>query len=234
MESYILVVEDEEPIRRFICINLTRAGFSVLEADTAEKGLQLLSHTPDVAAIILDVMLPGMDGFSFCQAIREAGYNPAIIMLTARGQDADKISGLEYGADDYITKPFNPLELIARLRAVLRRLNPNVQPAAEPIIAQGPFVFQPAARTIHKSGALLRLSQKEHALLTWFLRHPGHVFSRDELLDAVWGCDYFGDYKTVDVHMRRLREKIEEAPSTPRYLLTVWGLGYQFVPGERT
>lgn len=222
----VLVVEDELPIRRFIAINLKRNNFKILEASTGEEALNLLDNSsPDV--VVLDIMLPGIDGFEVCEKIRVKSPETAIIMLTAKGQDMDKIMGLEIGADDYMVKPFNPLELTARIRAILRRF-PGGK-AEDNSISSGPFKLDIKAQKLYKRDCPVDLTPREFSIMKLFLENPNRAFSRDELLDFVWGQDFFGDPKTVDVHIRRLREKLEDSPAEPLYIETVWGIGYRYI-----
>ncbi|MFO7152378.1 MAG: response regulator transcription factor [Bacillota bacterium] len=221
----ILVVEDEDSIRRFIVINLKRSGYEVLEAATGEEALAVAEEQrPDL--IVLDVMLPGMDGFEVCRILRERQPEMAVIMLTARGQAMDKIMGLELGADDYLVKPFDPLELTARIRAVLRRIKKGG--LQEDRISSGPFVLDLKGHRVLKGGEELDLTPTEYNLMLLFMKNPGKAFSRDEILNSIWGVDYVGDPKTVDVYVKRLRGKIEENPASPRYIETVWGVGYRW------
>ena len=221
----VLVVEDQSAIRKFITINLLRSGFKVLEAENGEAALeQLKSCNPEV--IILDVMLPGMDGFEVCQKIREGTHDPVVIMLTARGQDMDKLMGLELGADDYMVKPFNPLELIARIRAVLRRTVRSL-PEVKVNMKQKIFIDYKAKKVL-KNNVELDLAPREFSIVKMFIENPDTALSRDELLNSIWGKNYFGDIKTVDVHIRRIREKIEDDPSEPIFIETVWGFGYRW------
>lgn len=223
----ILVVEDEESIRRFIVINLKRNGFEVMEASCGEEALKkAMDNEPDL--VVLDVMLPDIDGFEVCRAMRQKFPDMAIIMLTARGQAMDKVLGLELGADDYVVKPFNPLELTARIRAVLRRIQKNGS-GNKKIISRS-FVLDPEGHKFFKKDNELQLTPREFYMMMLFMKNPGRAFSRDEILNAVWGEDYVGDPKTVDVHVRRLREKIEDDPAKPEYIETVWGMGYRWRP----
>lgn len=225
-ETGILLVEDEGSIRKFIGINMIRAGFKVFEAGSGEEALQML---PDCnpAVVVLDVMLPGMDGFEVCQKIRDIREDIAIIMLTAKAQDMDKIMGLELGADDYMVKPFNPQELVARIRAILRRADRYGNSEDESILFRN-LKLDLRSQRLYKDGREMDLTPREYGLLKVFMNHRGTALSRDELLDMVWGTDYFGDVKTVDVHVRRLREKIEDNPSMPEFIETVWGYGYRW------
>lgn len=222
----VMVVEDEAPIRRFIAINLNRSSFEVLEVESGEKALELFKVLmPEV--VILDVMLPGMDGFEVCQKLREIMPMVIIIMLTARGQDMDKIMGLEIGADDYMVKPFNPLELIARIRANLRKADSARAVTEASCLCYADLKLDTAAQRFYKEKAEIELTPTEFTIMKVLMKYPGKAFSRDELLNTVWGENYYGDMKTVDVHIRRIREKIEEDPSSPRLIETVWGIGYR-------
>lgn len=221
----ILLVEDEESIRGFLKINLQRNDLEVIEASTGEEGIELASLTnPKVA--ILDVMLPGMDGFMVCSKLRNQFPNMGIVMLTAKGQDMDKIMGLEYGADDYIVKPFNPLEVVLRVKALLRRIGGDKRDKNK--LEIGPFIFDLYSQKVIKNGDEIDVTPKEFLLMKIFLENPDKAFSRDELLDLVWGQNYFGDVKIIDVNIRRLRAKIEDDPSNPSYIETIWGIGYRW------
>lgn len=225
-EIKILIVEDESSIRKFININLSINGFTVIEAESGEKALEMIDeYKPSI--IILDIMLPGIDGFEVCQKIRETRSDIIIIMLTARGQDMDKIMGLGLGADDYMVKPFNPLELVARIKAILRR-SEKTSPLPKDRIRFGNLEMDNKAQKFYKNSSEVELTPTEFSIVKAFMNNPGKAFSRDELLNTIWGQDYFGDVKTVDVHIRRLREKIEDNPSSPRYIETVWGFGYRW------
>ena len=224
--SKILIVEDEESIRKFIKISLKRQKFEVFEAASAEEGLQkTLQDTPDV--VILDIMLPGMDGFELCEKLKKQYENIGIIILTARGQDMDKIMGLEFGADDYMVKPFNPLELTARINSLLRRMK-YVNKENTSFIHSGDFRIDKYSKKIFKEDLELDLTPKEFLLLKMFIQNPGKALSRDELLNVVWGYEFIGDTKIVDVNIRRLRSKVEKDPSNPKHIETVWGTGYRW------
>ncbi|QWU44760.1 MULTISPECIES: response regulator transcription factor [Bacillus] len=221
--STILVLEDEIPIRSFIVLNLKRAGFYVLEASTGEEALQILSeHTVDVA--LLDVMLPGIDGFQVCKASREKNKKMGIIMLTARVQDEDKVQGLGIGADDYIAKPFSPVELTARIQSLLRRI--EVHEEKTNTITSGPFSLNIIEERLYKGGQLVDLTPTEYMILQYLMNQASKPVSRDEILNMIWGTNYVGETKVVDVNMRRLRQKIECNPSEPEFIHTVWGKGY--------
>ena len=222
----VLVVDAEPIVREVVVRYLKRAGYSTLEAGHGDRARELLEQQrPDL--VVLDVMLPGTDGLELCRWIRSRSDLP-VIMLTARGEEADRIVGLELGADDYVTKPFSPRELAARVKSVLRRSSAVGERHER--LAFGDIELDAGAREARKGGAELRLTAKEFDLL-WFLAgHPRRVFSRDELMSRVWGYEAALDTGTVTVHVRRLREKIEDQPSEPRYLQTVWGVGYRLVP----
>lgn len=221
----ILLVEDEASIRGFLKINLKRNNFEVLETDNGEEGLRVaLLERPKI--VILDVMLPGIDGFEVCRILREKISDIGIIMLTAKGQDMDKIIGLEYGADDYIVKPFNPMEVILRIKAVLRRMGKNEDD--NEMIKVGPFKIDLYSQKVSKNDIELDLTPKEYLLMKLFLENPKKAFTRDELLNILWGKNYFGDLKIIDVNIRRLRAKIEDNSSAPKYIETIWGTGYRW------
>lgn len=223
----ILLVEDEESIRGFLKINLQRNNFNVIEAGSGEEGLELANkEKPKIA--ILDVMLPGIDGFMVCNKLRSNLPGIGIIMLTAKGQDMDKIMGLEYGADDYIVKPFNPLEVVLRIKALLRRLGEDDKEKLQ----LGPFIIDLYSQKVLKNNVEIDVTPKEYLLMKIFLENPNKAFNRDELLDLVWGENYFGDAKIIDVNIRRLRAKIEDKPSRPDYIETVWGIGYRWKSKE--
>ncbi|MDD3654351.1 MAG: response regulator transcription factor [Desulfotomaculaceae bacterium] len=225
IKTKILVVEDEESIRRFITLNLSAVGYEVGEADTGEKALAMSgSFRPDV--MVLDLMLPGISGFEVCRRVREMRPETFIIMLTAKSQDTDKIFGLELGADDYMIKPFNPLELIARIKALLRRR--TILRMGNNVLKCDDLLLNLAANKFFKNGVEIELTPTEFALLKMFMENQGKALKRNEILNAVWGQDYFGDTKTLDVHIRRLREKLEDNPSVPEYIKTVWGVGYRW------
>lgn len=227
--SKVLVIEDEAHIRRFIEINLLREGFEVHLAESGEIALEWVEK--DLSAfqvILLDVNLPGKDGFNVCMSLRDMGFGGIIMMLTARGQDMERIMGLDLGADDYIVKPFNPLELAARIRAFLRRNQRHQGATQDKTLAFGHLVIDLENRIVSVSGQEVDLSPKILELLFFLVSNPDKALHRDEILNGVWGEDFFGDYKTVDVHIRRLREKIELDPSNPKLIETVWGVGYRW------
>ena len=221
----VLVVDDEKLIVKGIRFSLEQDGFEVDCAYDGEEAIELAKKT-EYDIVLLDVMLPKHDGFEVCQAIREFSDMP-VIMLTAKGGDMDKILGLEYGADDYISKPFNILELKARVRALLRRSGAAVQrQAAKSPLTVGHIRLDPNERSAWKDGVPVDLTAKEFDLMELLMRNPGRVYSRENLLNVVWGYEYIGDYRTVDVHVRRLREKLELDPANPEYIRTKWGVGY--------
>ena len=222
----VLVLEDESSIRSFIVINLRRAGYEVIEAESGEEALEKLKVNSDTRVALLDVMLPGIDGFEVCRRIRATNKTIGIIMLTARTQEMDKVTGLMTGADDYVTKPFSPAELTARVDALMRRSGGNDDNSAE--ISQPPFLLNTRNRTLEKDGRRVKLTQVEYAIVKMFMENPGKALSREEILDQVWGRDYFGELKIVDVNIRRLRLKIEDNATNPVYITTVWGYGYKW------
>jgi two-component system response regulator VicR len=222
----ILVVDDEKLIVKGIKFNLEQEGYQVETAFDGEEAVRL-AHDESIDLILLDLMLPKIDGFTVCRTIR--GFsNVPIIMVTAKSEDVDKILGLEYGADDYITKPFNIREVTARIKAILRRVNPVPKGDREKVIVSGDIRLDYNFRRVFVKGVSVELTSKEFDLLELFLRNPGKVYTRENLLDIAWGFDYPGDVRTVDVHIRRLREKIESNPAEPRYIKTKWGVGYYY------
>jgi len=228
MAKKVLVLEDESSIRSFIVINLTRAGYDVIEAETGEEALETLKGHPDICVALLDVMLPGIDGFEVCRRIRATNTAIGIIMLTARSQEMDKVTGLMTGADDYVTKPFSPAELTARVDALFRRAGGGVAAENPGEIRQPPFLLNTSNRTLEKNGERVKLTQVEYSIIKMFMENPGKALSREEILDMVWGRDYFGELKIVDVNIRRLRLKIEDNAQNPTYINTVWGYGYKW------
>ncbi len=228
----ILVCEDEVSIREFVVINLRRNGYDVIEAGSGEEaldGYDKAEDKPDIA--LLDIMLPGIDGFEVCRRLRERSDSMGIIMLTARTQEMEKVGGLMLGADDYVTKPFSPSELVARVDALYRRVDAarqrfEVQYLEE--IRQGDFVLNLRNRTLFRDGDPVELTQLEFQIIEYFFTNPGKPLSRVDILHRVWGEDYYGEEKIVDVNIRRLRMKIETNPSSPEHIMTVWGLGYKW------
>ena len=224
----ILVIEDEDNIRSFVVINLKRAGYDVLEAGSGEEAFQVLEQHRDVVLMVVDLMLPGIDGYEICRQVRARGSEVGIIMLTARSQEMDKVMGLMNGADDYITKPFSPAELTARIDALMRRLSGGTVQTDE--LTSAPFVLNTKSRQLFRNGERVDLTQVEYMIVKTFLENPGRAMSREEILKTVWGPDYFGDLKIVDVNIRRLRLKIEEDAASPKHVVTVWGYGYKWNP----
>ncbi len=227
----VLVVEDEASIREMIALNLRRSGMEVLEAGSAEEGLTLLEQTPGCSAAILDVMLPGMNGFSLCETIRRTNQKIGIIILSAKGQEQDKIRGLSIGADDYMTKPFSVSELLARVEALCRRVarsSGKEEGEGPTAMVSGEFILDENRRLLLKAGRPIELTQVEFQIMELFFHSPGTALSREKILKGVWGENYFGDVKIVDVNIRRLRMKIEDEPSSPTHIMTVWGYGYRW------
>ena len=224
----VLVMEDEANIRSFVVINLNRAGYETVEAENGEEALEQIRRNPDIKVALLDIMVPGaFDGFEVCRRIRANNAQMGIIMLTARTQEMDKVTGLMTGADDYVTKPFSPAELTARVDALYRRAG------GEPVKAQDeinypPFKLNTRNRTLDKNGERVKLTPVEYTIVKLFMSNPGKSFSREEILTEVWGKDYQGEVKIVDVNIRRLRIKIEDDTQNPTYLTTVWGYGYKW------
>lgn len=229
----VLVVEDEANIRDMIALNLRHAGMEVVEAESAEAALPLLAQKPGCDAAILDVMLPGMNGFSLCETIRRTDQQIGIIILSAKGQEQDKIRGLSIGADDYMTKPFSVSELLARVEALCRRAIRTKEEDSNgntPLgtLTSGEFVLDENRRVLLKAGQPIELTQVEFQIMELFFRNPGTALVREKILKGVWGENYFGDVKIVDVNIRRLRMKVEDEPSHPAHIMTVWGYGYRW------
>ena len=224
----VLVLEDEENIRSFVVINLRRNGYEPIEAENGMTALALLEKNPDISLALLDVMLPDIDGFEVCRRIRASGSKIGIIMLTAKSQEIDKVTGLMTGADDYVTKPFSPAELTARVDALVRRLGSDTSDKPSYEISSGPFLLNTRNRTLEKDCKRLKLTQIEYLLMKLFMENPGRALSREDILHAVWGADYNGEVKIVDVNIRRLRIKIEDDATEPEYITTVWGYGYKW------
>ena len=224
----VLVLEDESSIRSFVVINLRRSGYEPIEAETGEQALELLRQNPDTRVALLDVMLPDIDGFEVCRRIRADDSRIGIIMLTAKSQEMDKVTGLMTGADDYVTKPFSPTELTARIDALYRRTGAAADAEASCELVQGPFRLNTRNRTVEKNGQRVKLTQIEYSIMKLFMDNPGKALSREDILNSVWGRDYYGELKIVDVNIRRLRIKIEDNPTIPTYITTVWGFGYKW------
>ena len=226
MAKRILLVDDEPILIKGLKFTLEQDGYEILTAADGEEALRVFSEN-SVDLVLLDVMLPKMDGVVVCQRIRETSNVP-IIMLTAKGEDMDKILGLEYGADDYMTKPFNILEVKARIKTILRRSAPAAAGEDSKVVRVRDLAVNSVNRSVTLDGKDIRLTAKEFDLLSLFISNRGRVFSREEMLDAVWKNDYAGDERTVDVHIRRLREKVERNPTQPEFIFTKWGVGYYF------
>ena len=225
--SRVLVLEDEADIRGFIVINLKRAGYDVVEAETGEQALEIVQNNNDIDIAVLDVMLPGIDGFEVCRSIRETNQTMGIIMLTAKSQEMDKINGLSTGADDYVVKPFSPAELVARIDALVRRVELLKCKKSDEIIS-GPFKLDVDGRAISKNDEEIVLTQTEYLIMKLLIENEDQSLSREHILDSVWGENYFGDPKIVDVNIRRLRQKVEDDSSNPKYIRTIWGYGYRW------
>ncbi len=226
----VLVVDDEPTIVEIVGRYMERAGFETFTAPDGYRAIDLVNqHHPDL--VVLDVMLPGIDGIEVMERLRERPGPPiAVILLTARGEESDRLVGLRHGADDYVVKPFSPAELVARVEAVLRRIAPPPSPADEPPIVHGELQVEPASRRVFLDGSEVALTMREFDLLAFFAANPGRVFSRDQLMETVWGEPWFDDTSTVTVHVRRLRAKLGDDPAEPRFIETVWGVGYRFRP----
>ncbi len=228
----ILVCEDEDAIRDFVVINLVRAGYDVIEANCGEMALQKYEENDgNIDVAILDVMMPGMDGFQVCKELRRRNGGIGIIMLTARTQEMDKVTGLMLGADDYVTKPFSPSELSARVDALYRRVvlaQESKESNFKEELKSGEFVLNLRNRALLKNGKMIDLTQVEFQIMEYFFSNPGVALDRMNILTHVWGESYVGEDKIVDVNIRRLRMKIEDQPSAPKYIVTVWGLGYKW------
>lgn len=227
----VLIVEDETAIREFEAINLNRVGYTTVEAGSGEEAIEIYDNdTQGFDIALLDVMMPGMDGFELCKELRKRSSSIGIIMLTAKSQEMDKISGLMIGADDYITKPFSPTELLARVDSLYRRV--GIQAAAPKALSDKvvlePFTLDIRRRTLTKDGKSIELTQVEFQIIEYFFANPDTALGRSDILEKVWGAGYFGEEKIVDVNIRRIRMKIEDDPSAPKYLVTVWGRGYKW------
>ena len=233
MTKRILVVEDEEAIREFVVINLRRAGYETVEAGSGEDAIEIFKSNPNGFHIaLLDIALPGIDGLRVCKEIRNHSNTMGIIMLTARTQELDKVTGLMLGADDYITKPFSPSELVARVDSLFRRVDmlKNRTETEKPVeeIVLGEFTLKLRRRLLLKNGQKIELTQVEFQIIEYFFTHPDEALDRTDILSRVWGDSYVGEEKIVDVNIRRLRMKIEDEPSAPKRLVTVWGMGYKW------
>ncbi len=233
MNKKVLVCEDEESIRDFVVINLKRSGYDVVDVDCGEEAIKAFENEEngfDVA--LLDIMMPGIDGMQVCKRFREKSETMGIIMLSAKSQEMDKISSLMMGADDYITKPFSISELIARVDAVCRRVSMvHSKSETSSVITSGPFTLNLKSRTVFKNGAQIDLTQVEYQIMEYFFKNQNTALDRSSILNHIWGESYYGDDKIVDVNIRRIRMKIEDEPSNPRYILTIWGFGYKWAMG---
>ena len=227
----ILVCEDEDSIREFEIITLRRSGYEVVDASCGEDAIKYFEAAPnDFSVVLLDIMMPGIDGFTVCKKIREKNSRVGIIMLSAKTQEMDKVNGLMLGADDYVTKPFSPSELAARVDAICRRVAINSENAKNDVLTSGPFTLNLLSRTLTKNGTVIDLTQVEFQLMELFLSNEGTALERKYIIVRIWGENYNGDDKLVDVNIRRLRMKIEDEPSNPEHLQTVWGYGYKWMP----
>ncbi len=225
----ILVCEDEDTIRDFIIINLERSGYEVVGANSGERALEVFDEERgDFDVAVLDIMMPGIDGITVCKELRKRTGRLGIIMLSAKSQEMDKVSSLMQGADDYVTKPFSPSELLARVDAVYRRVSMVSGDQDLREVVSGPFVLSMKSRALKKNGVPISLTQVEYQLMEYFLRNRNIALERTKILMEIWGESYYGDVKIVDVNIRRLRQKIEEDPSNPKYIKTVWGFGYKW------
>ena len=226
----VLVCEDEESIREFVVITLKRAGYDVVDVSCGEDALRVFDQeNGEFEIALLDIMMPGIDGFTVCKRLREKSQTLGIIMLSAKAQEMDKVNGLMIGADDYITKPFAPSELTVRVDALYRRVSLNPMKSEEhTVLESGPFVLNINGRTVTKNGVPIELTQVEFQILEYFLRNKNTALDRASILSHVWTDSYYGDNKIVDVNIRRLRMKIEDEPSEPHYITTIWGYGYKW------
>ncbi len=232
--KYVLIAEDEASIRDFVVINLRRNGYEVLEAANGEEAIKKFDENSDkIDIVILDIMMPFVDGLEVCKYIRDKSKRIGIIMLTARTQEMDKVTGLMVGADDYVTKPFSPSELMARIDAVYRRVSLTIEndnkKNNDNIIALNEFILDLRSHTLTKNGVNIDLTQMEFSIIEYFFTNPNVALDRTDILKFVWGDSYFGDEKVVDVNIHRLRNKVEEEPSQPKHLTTVWGMGYKWI-----
>ena len=230
----ILVCEDEDVIREFVVINLKRAGYDVVDVNCGEDALKVFDqHNGNFDVALLDIMMPGIDGFAVCKKLRERSSKLGIIMLSAKTQEMDKVSGLMIGADDYITKPFSPSELVARVYATYRRVcMSNIKNEEKQFMKSGPFNINLKSRTVYKNDEPLDLTQVEYQIMEYFFKNQNTALDRKSILNHIWGESYYGDDKIVDVNIRRIRMKIEDEPSNPQYILTIWGFGYKWAAGH--
>ncbi|MBR1752464.1 MAG: response regulator transcription factor [Ruminococcus sp.] len=225
----VLVCEDEDSIREFVVINLKRSGYDVVDVNCGEDALKVFEEGGNFDVALLDIMMPGIDGMKVCKKIREKNTTMGIIMLSAKSQEMDKISSLMLGADDYITKPFSISELIARVDAVCRRVGmSHSKPEEQSLLTSGPFTLNLKSRTVFKNGKQIDLTQVEYQIMEYFFKNQNTALDRSSILNHIWGESYYGDDKIVDVNIRRIRMKIEDEPSSPKYILTIWGFGYKW------
>ncbi len=225
----VLVCEDEDSIREFVVINLKRSGYDVVDVNCGEEALRVFEEGGNFDVALLDIMMPGIDGMKVCKKIREKNTTMGIIMLSAKSQEMDKISSLMIGADDYITKPFSISELIARVDAVCRRVGmSHAKPEEQSLLTSGPFTLNLKSRTVYKNGKQIDLTQVEYQIMEYFFKNQNTALDRTSILNHIWGESYYGDDKIVDVNIRRIRMKIEDEPSSPKYILTIWGFGYKW------
>ena len=226
----ILVCEDEDVIRDFVVINLKRAGYNVVDVNCGEDALKVFDEQHgDFDIVLLDIMMPGIDGLQVCKRLREKSSTLGIIILSAKSQEMDKVSGLMLGADDYITKPFSPSELTARVDAIYRRVCMSFDSdKSRSVITSGPFELNLKSRTVSKNGNIIDLTQVEYQIMEYFLNNQSTALDRMSILNHIWGENYYGDDKIVDVNIRRIRMKIEDDPSSPKYITTIWGFGYKW------
>lgn len=232
--KYVLIAEDESSIRDFVVINLKRSGYEVIEATNGEEAINKFDEYSNlIDVVILDIMMPVIDGLEVCKYIRTKSSRIGIIMLTARTQEMDKVTGLMVGADDYVTKPFSPSELMARIDAIYRRVSLTTETDSDKSsnnsISLNEFVLDLRSHTLTKNGVLIELTQVEFQIIEYFFSNPNVALERNSILKFVWGDSYFGDEKVVDVNIHRLRNKIEDEPSQPKHLTTVWGMGYKWI-----
>ncbi len=231
----ILVCEDEDSIREFVVLNLKRSGYDVVDVNCGEDAVKAFDEAGgNFEVALLDIMMPGIDGFTVCKMLRERSDTVGIIMLSAKSQEMDKVSSLMIGADDYITKPFSISELVARVDAVCRRVSLSAQrPEAQTAIVSGPFSIDLKSRVLYKNGEPIDLTQVEYQIMEYFLKNQNTALDRISILHHIWGESYYGEEKIVDVNIRRIRMKIEDEPSNPKYIMTIWGYGYKWNAGEK-
>ena len=230
MEKQKILIADDSEMNRALLVDILEDQYDIVEADNGAAAIDLLTQCGgDFSLLLLDIMMPGIDGFTVCKKLREKSSTIGIIMLTARTQEMDKVSGLMFGADDYITKPFSPSELTARVDAIYRRVCMSfIKDEQSPVIESGPFTLNLKSRTVTKNGKLIDLTQVEYQIMEYFLNNQNTALDRASILNHIWGDGYFGDDKIVDVNIRRIRMKIEEEPSKPHYITTIWGYGYKW------